>query len=243
MVRSWGPPWQLPALLHLLGLFSSPFPFPFILLLSAGVRHLLPKLQLRVWQWFPPLFSTSFTQSEFQDEKDLHGIEHRVRTNHCSNGPFFSKPSVGPSASGSHLRAPPSWPELARLPSLEALLTIPLANSWKHPVCSLSALRICTQELSYLESSSTFPRLRPISLPSHPNFNAPSSRKSSPVPRASQGALPLGFHDMWPAAGDTQPCTTHMQHSAWHTVGPQRYLLKDLKEVTGWGQVVTWALE
>lgn len=40
---------------------------------------------------------------------------------------------------------------------------------------------------------------------------------------------------MWPAAGDTQPCTTHMQHSAWHTVGPQRYLLKDLKEVTGVG--------
>ena len=78
----------------------------------------------------PPtlLFSMPFTQSEFHDEKDLHGIEHRVRTNHCSNR------SLVQAFSGSlclwlHYELLPaslSWP---LLPSLGALLTMPLANS------------------------------------------------------------------------------------------------------------------
>lgn len=69
-------------------------------------------------------------------KKDLHGIEHRVRTNHCSNRSLLQAFS-GSLCLWLHYELLPAGLNWPLLPSLGALLTVPLATFLEAP-CVLS---------------------------------------------------------------------------------------------------------
>ena len=203
-VRSWGPPMAAPS-----PSVASPqallLPVPFTLHPSSlcRVRHLLPNCSSGYGNGSPLSFPYSLLKVNFRMKKTCTASSTGLEPITAQTSPC-SEPSVGPSASGptrssSHVAsAGPCCPS-------GALLSIPLATS-PEASCALSLSFKDLYENSLTQkSSSTFPCLSPIGLPSHPNFNVTSSRKSSPVPRARLVPFLWVFMTPGPLLGTLSP--------------------------------------